>query len=82
MKKSITEDEHLDLLDKVKGEGGVAAYLTEGTPDLELLEKLGFDPKKIKAMIELLEEIEERVFEAEEYLDGDEEFDDVEDELE
>lgn len=57
MKNKLSKQEHADLADKVDVEG-FGYYMLSYGPDLDAIERLGFDRKKVEDAIELMNEIE------------------------
>lgn len=66
-KKKPTKQELADLWCKVDNEG-FGYYMLQYGPDLDLLERMGFDSKKIKEAIETFSEIEQAIMCCEKFV--------------
>lgn len=71
-KKPLSKKEHIQLFHKVENEG-FDYYMMHYGPDLEAIERLGFDSFKVEEAIELLKDIQEQINVAEQFLEEHEE---------
>lgn len=69
--KPLTKQEWGDLFAKVDSEG-FGYYMLSYGPDLESIERLGFDRKAVEAACDLLGRVETKIMEGEEFAYGDE----------
>jgi len=67
-----TKAELIDIWYRVESEG-FGYYMMYYGPDLELLERMGFDKQKIKEAIKLFAEIKEKISEGEKLAEEDDE---------
>ena len=58
--KKLSKKEHRDLFDRVDQEG-FAYYMLHYGPDLDAIERLGFNKEEVEAAIKLFDAIEEKI---------------------
>lgn len=61
----ITKREHIDLYNKCETEGGILGGYADYGVDLNAIEKLGFNKKEVASAIILLEEVQSKIYDAE-----------------
>lgn len=74
--KPLTNKEYYQLAQKVDSEG-FGYYMFHYGPDMKVIERLGFDIKKVEEAIEVLAELEEKIFKGLEVDLTDEELDEL-----
>lgn len=67
-KSKLSKKECAALYYKVESEG-FGYYLFDYGPDIEVISKLGFDKEKVIEAIKLLRQVQEKIYEAEEYAE-------------
>lgn len=68
--KPITKKEHEDLAAKVENEG-FGYYMLDYGPDLTLIERMGFDRKKLDEALVLLGQVKDAIDDCEQYANAD-----------
>lgn len=66
--KKVSNKELAELWVKVDSEG-FGYYMMHYGPDMDLIERLGFDKSEVQAAIDLFEKIEEKINEGEEFAE-------------
>lgn len=66
--KKLTRKEHGELFAKVDSEG-FGYYMLQYGPDIDAIERLGFDRKEVERAIEVLSAVENEIMKGEEYAD-------------
>lgn len=71
-KKQLSKREHFELWAKVDSEG-FGYYMFDYGPDLDAIERLGFDRKELEAAISLLSRVQDKVMEGDSFCEDEEE---------
>lgn len=66
--KPLSKKELGELFSKVDSEG-FGYYMIDYGPDLEALERLGFNKSEVEKAIKLMSEIQDKIMEGEEYAE-------------
>lgn len=63
----LTKEEHVQLYNKMDWEGGLLGGYSDYGIDYQAVERLGFDIEKVKYAVNLLEEVETKIYSAAEF---------------